>query len=116
MPNLGSLYYELFLKDLTDEDLQAIEKKLKNLDIKLDTKKLTKSLKKSVESYKGKDLALGVKKTVSPWRYTLRAQTAGVSDKGNGKQGRGAGLSAGGIAQSRVTARLHSFRQTASKH
>lgn len=61
MAKLGSLYYELFLKDLTDQDLQAIEKKLKNLDIELDTKKLTESLKKSVESYKGKDLALGVK-------------------------------------------------------
>lgn len=61
MPNLGSLYYELFLKDLTDQDLQAVEKKLKNLGIELDTKKLTESLKKSVESYKGKDLALGVK-------------------------------------------------------
>lgn len=61
MPNLGSLYYELFLKDLTDQDLQAVEKKLKNLGIELDTKKLTESLKKAVESYKGKDLALGVK-------------------------------------------------------
>ena len=61
MPNLGSLYYEVFLKDLTDQDLQAVEKKLKNLGIGLDTKKLTESLKKSVESYKGKDLALGVK-------------------------------------------------------
>lgn len=61
MPNLGSLYYELFLKDLTGQDLQAVEKKLKNLGIELDTKKLTESLKKAVESYKGKDLALGVK-------------------------------------------------------
>ncbi len=67
MPNLGSLFTSYFLKGLLPtQDLQAIEKKLKNLDIKLDTKKLTKSLKKSVESYKGKDLALGVKKTVSP--------------------------------------------------
>ena len=61
MAKLGSLYYELFLKDLTDQDLQAIENKLKNLGIELDTKKLTESLKKSVESYKGKDLAVGVK-------------------------------------------------------
>lgn len=61
MPKLGSLYYELLLKDLTDRDLQAIEKKLQNLSIELDTKKLTESLKKSVESYKGKDLSLGVK-------------------------------------------------------
>lgn len=60
MPSLGSLYYKLFLKDLTDQDLQAIEKKLKNLGIELDTKKLTESLKKSVEAYKGKDLTLGV--------------------------------------------------------
>lgn len=61
MAKLGSLYYELLLKDLTNQDLQAIEKKRKNLDIELDTKQLTESLKKSVESYKGKDLTLGVK-------------------------------------------------------
>lgn len=61
MANLGSLWYNLHIHDLTAEDLQAIEKKLKNLGIELDTKKLTESLKKSVESYKGKDLTLGVK-------------------------------------------------------
>lgn len=61
MAKLGSLYYDLFLKDLTDKDVKAIEKKLKNLGVELDTKKLTESLKNSVESYKGKDVALGVK-------------------------------------------------------
>lgn len=61
MANLGSLWYDLHIHDLTAEDLQAIEKKLKNLGIELDTKKFTESLKKSVESYKGKDLTLGVK-------------------------------------------------------
>lgn len=61
MPTLGSLWYTMGIKDLTDADLKKIEDKLKNVGIELDTKKLTESLKKSVESYKGKDLALGVK-------------------------------------------------------
>lgn len=61
MANLGALFYELHIKNLTDQELQEVEKKLKNLGIELDTKKLTESLKKSVESYKGKDLSLGVK-------------------------------------------------------
>lgn len=61
MLNFGSLYYELFLNDLTDRNLKAIEDKLKNLGIELDTTKLTESLKKFIESYKGKYLALGVK-------------------------------------------------------
>lgn len=61
MPSLGSLWYGVMLKDMTDADLKKIEQKLQNIGIKLDTAKLTESLKKSVESYKGKDLSLGVK-------------------------------------------------------
>lgn len=59
--NLGSLVYTVLLQDKTDETLRELEKKLKDLNIEIDAKKLTESLKKSVESYKGKDLALGVK-------------------------------------------------------
>lgn len=61
MPTLGSLWWTMGIKDLTDADLKKIEDKLKNVGIELDTKKFTESLKKSVESYKGNDLALGVK-------------------------------------------------------
>lgn len=61
MPSLGSLWYGVMLKDMTDADLKKIEQKLQNIGIKLDTAKLTESLKKSVESYKGKDLSLSVK-------------------------------------------------------
>lgn len=62
MPSLGSLYYELFIKDLTDQDLRAVEKKLKKLGVDLDTKKLRDSLQKAVESYKGKELQVGVQR------------------------------------------------------
>lgn len=48
MPSLGSLYYALGIKDMTDADLQKINSKLKNLgfDITL-TPKILKDLTQS---------------------------------------------------------------------
>lgn len=61
MPNIGSLWYTMGIKDLTDADLKKIEDKLKNIGVEIDATKLRDSLRTAVESYKGKDLTLGVK-------------------------------------------------------
>lgn len=48
MPNLGSLWYQVMLKDMTDADLQKINAKLKNLGVTIDTSKIRQSIEASV--------------------------------------------------------------------
>lgn len=48
MPNLGSLWYQVMLKDMTDADLQKINAKLKNLGVEVDTSKIRQSIEASV--------------------------------------------------------------------
>ncbi len=40
MANLGALFYELHIKNFTDQELQEVENKLKSFGIELDIKKL----------------------------------------------------------------------------
>lgn len=79
--NLGALFYTLNIRDLTDADLQRINKKLKNLGLEIDTKKFLNSLDKALESYKGKDLALKVDKQIlhDAIRDSLKNQTFPIS-------------------------------------
>lgn len=48
MGNLGKLWFELGLKDLTDKDIKAVEKRLKDLDIQVGLN--GQSLKSSIEN------------------------------------------------------------------
>lgn len=48
MPSLGSLWYQVMLKDMTDADLQKINAKLKNLGVEVDTSKIRQSIEASV--------------------------------------------------------------------
>lgn len=48
MPSLGSLWYGVMLKDMTDADLQKIENKLKNLGVSVDTRNIRSSIEASI--------------------------------------------------------------------
>lgn len=95
MPNLGSLWYQMGIKDLTDADLQIINAKLKNLgfDIQL-TPKIIKDLTQSAvpkgikieldpviknealaRAVEGKVLNISVKPLMSNLRTALREAT-----------------------------------------
>ena len=48
MGNLGKLWFELGLKDLTDKDIKSIEKRLKDLNVQVGLN--GQSLKSSIEN------------------------------------------------------------------
>lgn len=48
MPSLGNLWYQLGVKDMTDADLQKIQKKLENLGFKIDATKLRQQIEAGI--------------------------------------------------------------------
>lgn len=48
MPSLGNLWYQLSIKDMTDADLQKIQKKLENLGFKIDATKLRQQIEAGI--------------------------------------------------------------------
>ena len=48
MANLGSLYYSLGIRDLTDADLRKIQQKLENLGIKINTQTLRQQIESAI--------------------------------------------------------------------
>ncbi|MCM1295392.1 MAG: hypothetical protein NC311_07595 [Muribaculaceae bacterium] len=58
MADLGSLFYDVRLRDLTDQDIQAITRKLQNIGINLDTQKFKDTIKTAVEEAEKRKLKL----------------------------------------------------------
>lgn len=60
MADLGSLFYNVRLRDLTDQDIQTILQKLRNIGIDLDPKKFKDSITKAVDEAEKRQFKLDI--------------------------------------------------------